>query len=567
MRPVLTAVALTALLVAATAPALTGRPAHAADAIPPAGDDRAGVNIACAGLDQLLERPPLPPAGARTLAEDLCSSGYVFTHDLAWNAMVDKSLNGIADFLLTQTALLVGVVTTVFQWAFAPDLLAGLTDQVDAVVGMVRVKVFNPYLLAIVVLAGVHGAWHGIVRRRATIAAEGWVWTLCALVFAMWFMARPAAILDGANTTVGGLGRSVLGVIAVVDPGTVPDDGAGQSGATAQGADGSLRLAADRIHRVLVHQPWLIGQFGDLEVGKRYGEAYLRAGNVTATERAALAGDPDALAELIARKAAAREEISRRVVAEHPEVAGWFRGEQPSQRIGVATLSLIAAAATGVVLLVVAAGVIVLQLATFLLVLLSPLFLLAGVHPGAGRRIALRWLELLAGTLLKRAVLSALLAVLVVAYGLVLEASMDQGWGLSVILIVLLGYAAVSYRRPFSRMFSQLDIAGARQGPGDDLGGGFHAQRSRGLRTAAAGVATALAAGAAARTIAPPARRPTARPAPAPSPLRPPPPPPPPALPPPPSSPPPPAPLPRPPPPVRAPPAPRSGERREGSRP
>jgi hypothetical protein len=86
---------------------------------------------------------------------------------------------------------------------------------------------------------------------------------------------------------------------------------------------------------------------------------------------------------------------------------------------------------------------------------MAPVFLLIGVHPGSGRIIAMRWVEMLVGTLLRQAVLALVLGVLVYGYALIISTAMP--WGMQVMFMALLTIAVFFYRRPFQHLFASMD--------------------------------------------------------------------------------------------------------------
>ena len=114
-----------------------------------------------------------------------------------------------------------------------------------------------------------------------------------------------------------------------------------------------------------------------------------------------------------------------------------------------------AAMIAGLLIFLVAVSLLALKVGFLLLLILAPVFLLIGVHPGSGRIIAMRWVEMLVGTLLRQAVLALVLGVLVYGYALII--SMAMPWGMQVMFMALLTIAVFFYRRPFQHLFSSMD--------------------------------------------------------------------------------------------------------------
>src|SRR5699024_3142744 len=90
------------------------------------------------------------------------------------------------------------------------------------------------------------------------------------------------------------------------------------------------------------------------------------------------------------------------VETSYPSVYPLFSGEDQGSRLGVATLALFASVFAGGLVLAGSVALIVLKIAFLLLFLLAPIFLLIGIHPGYGRTVLLRWVEMMIGFLLKQ---------------------------------------------------------------------------------------------------------------------------------------------------------------------
>jgi hypothetical protein len=282
-------------------------------------------------------------------------------------------------------------------------------------------------------------------------------------------------------------------------------------------ADTQLRVSADRIWRTFVYTPWLVLEFGGVESGQKFGERLLQAKTWTGQEtvdayKAGVTGDPRGMQAITEAKERQYNQMAAEIQA-MPNTGAWFRGEKAIDRIGVATLALVAALLAGGLLLLLSGGVFVVQLAFLVLVVLAPIFLLLGIQPGAGRVLATRWVEVLTGLLVKRVAYAALLAVVLVVSGILLDATYPMGWAVAMVLQVLVMGAALFYRRPFAFIFG--GHSSARPGAGDAAAPASASGRSE-RRSDRRGPApgTHWAPGAPLRTSMRPGRR--ERPAPAP---------------------------------------------------
>jgi hypothetical protein len=417
--------------------------------------------FAGSGTDALLRGPSLQAGNAPTLFERYGSQGLSLDSPSNLGGDGNQPLNAIAAGLFGIAAWLAQAVIAIFQWAFTLELFDFVGAAVAAMVGELRDLLYRPFIQAAVIAAGLALVWHGMVRRRTTVAFEGMAWVIVALTVGALFLAKPTGLIDAANHVSTGLARTVLAGVSVVDPQTGPADGT-TTVATFEGAaaDTQLRVAADRFWRVFVYQPWLVLQFGDHEAGARYGERLLAARTLTAAELQELdrrGGREEALAELVAAKqedhAALTEEIGR-----DERLAPWFRGQRAVERMGVASLALTGVLLGGVLLVAVSAAILLAQIAFLLLVVLAPLVLLLGVHPRAGRLITVRWAELLVGLLIKRVALGILLAVVLVLGGVLLDATYPLGWLVTMGLQALIVGTVVAYRKPFARILAPTTV-------------------------------------------------------------------------------------------------------------
>lgn len=407
--------------------------------------------IVGSGADALLRPPDLRGGNAPTLLERYGTQGYSLDQQPGVGSNTDGALNAIAGGVFAIAAWIALAVVAVVQWAFTVELFSFFADAVDGIVGALRDTVYAPFVTSAVVLAGAWGAWHGLVRGRGTRASEGLVWAVVALATAVLFFAAPGALLDGANTVSTEISRGTLVAVAVADPGTDQADELSEPTFEGHPADQQLRRAGDRFWRAFVHEPWLVLQFGDPQVGAPYAERLLDAKTLTLDELEAAGGDGEALERLTAEKQESYLALQEEVLAD-PRAAEWFRGRRAVERVGLATLTLVGVGLGGALMALVAIALLLAQVGLLLLVLLAPLALLVGIHPGAGRLLAVRWVELSLGLLLKRVGLGVLLAVILVVNGVLLDAASHLGWLVVVGLQTLVVAAAVVYRRPLLRL-------------------------------------------------------------------------------------------------------------------
>lgn len=400
------------------------------------------------GLAQLMPAPDLRGGNEPTAFERFATEPLQLTHHLGITDQTDKALNGLAGLILEASKAIGRLVATVVQWAFTLDVFDSLGTVVDQTVGTLWQDNLAGFLPVVVITAGLWMVWQLLARSRQSIALQGGLWTVAALAAATAFMARPSAIIGPVNDATVQVSRAILGTAAGLDPnpgvsGVVLEEQGSYAG---DPADQGARVAADQLYRELLVVPWGVMEFGSLDKAGKWGPRLADALHLADGENP----------EEEQRK---YEELKNEV--EKDEAAwAWFSGKRAHERVGLAALGLLATLIVGGVVLAIALAVFLAQLGLLLLVMLSPIMLLLGAHPGA-RRVTLRWVEACAGALLKRIGYAALLAVLVVAFGALYQVgSGGIGWGITLLLQLVLAGAAFIYRGKFSQIFAEATPVG-----------------------------------------------------------------------------------------------------------
>lgn len=353
---------------------------------------------------------------------------------------------------------------TVYQAATSDGLLASFTETVENVVVALREGVWRPLIPTIVILGAIWLGWYGLIRKRMTLTLESSVWMVAATALGMWILISPAQVMGLGSSLVNSGTQLVTSAIGQVPYG----GGAGVCPAGAEPperasweseSDFQVRRNADMLWSSLVCQPWVAGQFGSGEIAENasmhHAEDLIAAQGISRIEQQQIVdGDIDANV-LIAEKQESYEEISSSIETSYPSVYPLFSGDDQGSRIGVATLALFASIFAGGLILAGSVALIVLKIGFMLLFMLSPVFLLIGIHPGYGRMVLLRWVELMVGFLLKQIFVVLLIAILVMSYGMVMATPL--GWGLQMILLALFTLALFIYRKTFVYLFASVN--------------------------------------------------------------------------------------------------------------
>ncbi|WP_201296801.1 conjugal transfer protein TrbL [Nocardiopsis sp. FR26] len=406
------------------------------------------------------------------LPPDASMYGQYGTAGQQWHMITESCVDGIsngAQATLANTAwdlskTINQSTITVYQAATSDGLLASFNELVENVVVTLREGIWRPLIPTVVILGALWLGWFGLIRKRMTLTIESSIWMVAATALGLWILVNPAQIMGMASSLVNSGSQLVTSTVGQVPygggSGTCPPGAQAPERADWESeADFQVRRNADMLWSSLVCQPWVAGQFGNSDVGEVAASFHatdlIAAQGVSRIEQQRISdGEIDANA-LVTEKQEAYEAIAADVQEYYPSVYPLFSGQDQGSRLGVATLALFASIFAGGLILAGSVALIVLKIAFLLLFLLSPVFLLIGIHPGYGRMVLLRWVELMVGFLLKQIFAVLLISLLVMCYGMVMSTSL--GWGLQMILLALFTVALFVYRKPFAYLFASVN--------------------------------------------------------------------------------------------------------------
>ncbi len=372
--------------------------------------------------------------------------------------------NNVAGMVFDAAKSIDRVTITVYQSAAGPGIVSWLQRVADKLITSLGNAIYFPYLAVVVIIAAIWLAWQGLIRKRGTRTIEGTIWMIAACAAALFLIGKPADVTGVGAGVSNGISQALNAAFAKLpspgpsscvpvqkgDPQVQPATYSYTSGSTV------VDQNADELWTVLVCKPWLVGEFGTSEFstgsGKptpvnTYGRSLLWAQAIAVNEKPTTA--------LIQAKQSAYSGIASSIQANDPAVYPLFQGNQWTTRLEVGFAALFAAIVAGVLVLLIAVTLILLKLSFLLLLIVGPFFLLIGTHPGFGRVVALRWVELLVGVLLKQAAVALVLSLLLYCYALIMGTSdAVLPWALKILMISLVTVAAFIYRKPFQHLFS-----------------------------------------------------------------------------------------------------------------
>ena len=450
------------------------------------------------GIDAMIA-PPSSGKQLETLYDEYGVAGdYWAATNLQCSDMTSLIGNSVAGMVFDAAKSLDRVTITVYQSAAGGGILAWLQRVTDKLITSLGNAIYFPYLAVVVILGAIWLAWQGLIRKRGTRTIEGTIWMIAACAAALFLIGKPAdvtglgtGVSDGISQTLNAAfaklpspGPSSCVPVQKGDPDVQPSSYSYTSGSSV------VDQNADELWTVLVCKPWLVGEFGTSEYttgnGKptlvnTYGRSLLWAQAIAVNEKPTTA--------LIQAKQAAYAGIASSIQANDPSVYPLFQGNEWTTRLEVGFAALFAAVVAGVLVLLIAVTLILLKLSFLLLLIVGPFFLLIGVHPGFGRVVALRWVEMLIGVLLKQAAVALVLSLLLYCYALIMGTSdAVLPWALKILMIALVTVAAFIYRKPFQHLFSAVGygVIGSQERAEVDLARAAAAARTNTVNAATA---------------------------------------------------------------------------------
>jgi type IV secretory pathway VirB6-like protein len=421
---------------------------------------------AVGGIDSLIKPPATGGKPPATLYASYGMAGQSWAaYGLQCSDMTSLIGNSVAGMVFDAAKALDRVTITVYQSAAGEGILSWLTSSVDRLITGLGNAIYFPYLAPVVIIGAIWLAWQGLIRKRATRTIEGTIWMVIACAAAIWLIGRPADFTGLGKTVSDGITQTLnvafSGLPSPPQSECVPVGGNDPQVHTANfaytGGTSIVDQNANELWTVLVCKPWLDGEFGTTAyatakgakptVVNQYGRQLLWSQAIAANEKAT----PD----LITAKQNTFAGIAASLKQNNPDVYSLFQGNQYPTRLEIAFASLFAALVAGMLVLLIAITLIILKLGFLLLLVAGPFFLIVGTHPGFGRVVALRWVEMLIGVLLKEAAVALVLSVLLYTYSLIMGTSdAVLPWALKILMIALVTVAVFIYRKPFVHLFS-----------------------------------------------------------------------------------------------------------------
>jgi len=411
----------------------------------------------------------------------------------------------LADVIWQLTAFIANAVILLFTFAFSLDLVngsqatggAGALAPVSNAVRSIYSSVFGgPWMVLAVTAAGLWAMWKALVQRRyaETLGALGL--SLLFTIVALAFVTQPERTIGQASRWTNQLSAAFL---SLSDSGTLTNEAQAR------------QQASDQLFTLLIYDPWAVLNFGGLEhcvktpVKDPPESVPVRPLSLNAGRDAQLSGQLRDTTQVKADGKACvndRNKFASHFLAYPPEsddrnaeydaLSNGDTGKLPDsdpakqgggyplsgvdkpaadgmgkggqyQRLLLAVVILVGELGAWLLLGALSVGVILAQVLVLLLLAFAPVALVAGIYPGRGHDLFRGWLSRLATFLVRKAIYSLILAVLLAVVAALQDATANLGWLLSFGLQALFLWAVFLYRH---QLVGQLSAATAGQAGG-----------------------------------------------------------------------------------------------------
>jgi hypothetical protein len=376
----------------------------------------------------------------------------------------------LANTLWQLTAFIAHALITLFTFAFSLDLVGGsgatggasALEPVGRAVRSIYQRTFGePWLIVAVLLAGLWAIYNALVRRRYVETAGSLAVSVVYVVIALAFVTQPERTIGTASSWSNAMSGAFL---SLTSQGTVGDQGRAKQG------------AADQLFTLLVYEPWSVLQFGGREhcvkapvqdkpqsvavrplstdpardgtLSRRLqrtdgvqadGKVCVSNRNKHAPRFLRHSSGSDEREKLYeAVKDGNKNKLDNDDPAKQDSAYGLGPADKPAaeamgkggqyERLLMAIV--IFAGELGIFLLLgaLSVSVILAQVLVLLLLAFAPVALVVGVFPGRGHAFFLGWLSKLAAFLLRKAIYSLILAVLLAVGAAINDATSNLGW-------------------------------------------------------------------------------------------------------------------------------------------
>lgn len=421
---------------------------------------------------------------------------------------------GTANTMFLFAKVTVFVSNLVYQVAFEgkDNAIGPLQEQISKIINPgdgqrgLKDTLYLEFLIPVIMLAALYLGYVGLIKRRSSEALSSGIWMIGSAITGLWLLINPMTIPNATNAVINSVTSGIMTGITSSSADGLSKVGEVKDGPSALCAvdDQNVALSQtekdkkvtqaekNQTHKItrlvqcslwysFVYVPWATGQYGISPTTADAGQmailkqhSGLMASGVSLDAKGTGNDVQNVNWPLYqldkqvgnANQEAAWAQIPIAQLGEPGDGKGGtvntaWKGDASGGLITKAFFSLIAAIGVGVMIISLGMSMIVFELGLVILMLLAPLFFLVGVHPGFGRRLALKWVETMLSLTLKRIVLSVLLGVMITFYSIAISIPESTlPWYGTLVLIVAISIAGLKYKDTVTDMFGNINLGG-----------------------------------------------------------------------------------------------------------
>jgi len=439
------------------------------------------------------------------------ASGLTTTNALSCVALLPSIQAGVANIMTVPSRYLSTVALELYGASYGtsiskPDsILYPIGNSINALItapGGLKDTLFIPFMIPLILLGAIWVGYVGIIKRAASNALQSTLWMIGAIAAGTVFLAQPTLISSYIDGAVAQTQRVINETVLTTDNDMCSFPGG------ARVANASTRELKCVVWYSTIYAPWVSGQFG-VNVNSKESSSMAPSATYLKQDPRGFLGSSAAQIEygsknkvqptnwgqfMIDRQATTQSfQISEVAFAQLSGADGntinsvWAGGSM--NQISAAVLMFFGVIASTLVLFVYGFALLIYQLMMVTAVILSPFFFLFGIVPNWGRRVLMRYAEILTSLAVKRIITSLLLAVYFNFYQLIIGGANPLSLFLQIIMIGVLAVFAVVARGRFVNLFAGSINFGGNKDIG--LPGGKLAAVGAGVAGAGLGLAVA----------------------------------------------------------------------------
>jgi hypothetical protein len=348
----------------------------------------------------------------------------------------------------------------------SPDsVLYGLGQNIDKFItapGGLKDVLFVAFMIPLILIGALYVAYVGIIKRGVTQALQSTGWMVLTIALGSVFLAQPTLISNFVDS-------GVSEVQSIVNQAVTSGSKSNEMCALPPGSyKESVRETRCTLWHSTIYSTWAAGQFGE-SAGSAAGQGtymtqeaggrnILGEGGYTIVYGSKNGQQAESWPQFMVDRQATTKSLELSEVA-YAQLSGdgvpvnnaWAGSVD---MLSSSILMFFGAGASSAVLFVYGFSLLIYQLMMISAVLMSPFFFLFGIVPNWGRRVLMRYAELLTSLFVKRVMTATLLSFYLLFYNLIIGGAEANALIIKLLLGAVLAVFFIGQRGRFIKMFA-----------------------------------------------------------------------------------------------------------------